>query len=150
METEVDVQTVLSCCFAISSSCSHSAVLWSGRDRSILASAALALHIALTFSFGSPPNAGGVNSAGNTANNTNARFIRTSHAMKLGQENPMWVYHGSRSLKKSGSKTEAPEYCLCQSWRCVCARCLDFQSSIIVPSSTRTRSRTLDQTRVSA
>jgi hypothetical protein len=43
----------------------------------------------LTFSFGSPANAGGVNSAGNTANNTKARFIRTSRVMKLGQDNPL-------------------------------------------------------------
>jgi hypothetical protein len=89
METEVDVQTVLSCCFAISSSCSHSAGLWSGGDRSILASVALALHIALTFSCGPAPDAGGVNSAGNIANNTKARFIRTSRFMKLEQDQPI-------------------------------------------------------------
>src|ERR1700722_862252 len=101
MEAEVDVQTVLSCCFAVSSSCSHSSVLWSGGDRNILASVALALHIALTFSFGSPADAGGMSSPGNTASNTRARFIRTSHAVKVGQRNPMG---GSRfpHLKSNG------------------------------------------------
>src|ERR1700761_1842704 len=101
METEVDVQTALSCCFATSSSCSHSSVLWSGGDRSILASAALALHIALTFSFGSPANAGGANSTGNIVNNRRARFIRTSDVMKHEQENLLVVSRFPRFEKTS-------------------------------------------------
>jgi hypothetical protein len=46
-----------------------------------------ALHTALMFSSGTPPNAGGVNRGCNTANNTKARFIRTPHSMRLEQEN---------------------------------------------------------------
>jgi hypothetical protein len=52
-------------------------MLWSGRDRNILASADLASHIALTLSSGPPANAGGVDKGNNAANNTKARFIRT-------------------------------------------------------------------------
>ena len=44
-------------------------MLWSGRDRNILASADLAWHIALTFSSGTPPNAGGVNRSSNIVKN---------------------------------------------------------------------------------
>jgi hypothetical protein len=64
-------------------------------DCNILASADLALHIALTFSSGTRPNAGGVNRGGNTANNTKARFIRTPHAMRLRAREPIGGYRGS-------------------------------------------------------
>src|SRR5580704_12481166 len=87
MKTEVDVQRVPSRCFAASSSRTQSAMLSSGGDCNILASADLALHTALMFSSGTPPNAGGVNRGCNTANNTKARFIRTPHSMRLEQEN---------------------------------------------------------------
>src|SRR5579863_9323314 len=87
METEVDVQSVVSCCFAASSPRTQSAVLWSGGDCNILASTDLALHTALTFSSGTPANADGVNVDSNTANNTRVRFIRTLHSMRLEPEN---------------------------------------------------------------
>jgi hypothetical protein len=57
-------------------------MLWSGIDRNIFASADLALHIALTFSSGIRPNAGGANMSSNTVKNKKARFIRT--LMQLG------------------------------------------------------------------
>jgi hypothetical protein len=75
MEIEVDAQTALSCCFAASSSRTQSAMLWSGVDPNILASADLVLHTAVTFSAGIRPNAGGVNRGNNTADNTKARNI---------------------------------------------------------------------------
>src|ERR1700676_752943 len=88
MGTEVDAQRVLSCCFAASSSRTQSAMLCP-IDCNILASADLALHIALTFSSGTRPNAGGVNRGSNTANNTKARFIPTPHAMRLRAREPI-------------------------------------------------------------
>jgi hypothetical protein len=56
-----------------------------------LASVDLALHTALTFSSGTPANAGGANRGNNIANDTKARFIRTPHAMRLEQENLLAV-----------------------------------------------------------
>jgi hypothetical protein len=60
-----------------SSSRTHSATLCSGIDRNILASADLALHIALTFSSGIRPSAGGVSRTSNPVKNKTARFTRT-------------------------------------------------------------------------
>jgi len=60
MGAEVDAQRVLSSCFAASSLRTQSAVLSRGTECIILASADLDSHIALTFSSGIRPNAGGV------------------------------------------------------------------------------------------
>src|SRR5260370_40156286 len=61
----------------------------------------LALHIVLTFSSGTRPNAGGVNRGSNTANNTKTRFIRTPHAMRLEQENLLVVSRFPHFEKRS-------------------------------------------------
>ena len=100
METEVDAQGVLSCCFAASSSRAQSAMLSSGGDCKILASADLALHIALTFSCGKPPNAGSMNSGNNTANNTKARFIQPPSCNETRVREPIGGYRGSSTLEK--------------------------------------------------
>lgn len=90
IDAEVDDQRLLSCVFAASSSCMQSSVLCTGVDRSILASTSLDLQMALTFSLGSPLNAGEVRRDANTATAANAEtfFISTSRCARNERENP--------------------------------------------------------------
>jgi len=109
METEVDGQRLASCCFAVSSSRTQSAVLWSGGERNAFASAFLALHTALMFSSGTPPNAGGVNRGCNTANNTgHASFDPSSMRLerlnlRRATEQPKYAANRCERRQSSGS-----------------------------------------------
>src|SRR5579871_660057 len=81
MKADVDVQAALSFSRAASSSRTQSSTLWAGVDRNIFASASLDLQMALTFSFGSRPKAGGPSKASRTANeNSSAGAIFISAA----------------------------------------------------------------------
>jgi len=78
----------------------QSAMLRSGVDRNILASADLAMHTALMFSSGTRANTGGINGSNNTANNKKARFIQTPLYTEDRVKEPIGRYGSSLASEK--------------------------------------------------